>query len=367
MKRILHMTPPEINNGIYQYLFNHMKYIDQSKYRFEFLTRNKTDLMRTTEYQNVHFPIWSFENTEREGREGLRKEISSILDQGFDAIHLHTSFWRGFLIEELAMQMGVPQIIVHAHSAGIDFVSPDERSRLLAIHENYKCQFHMGMATDVCACSMLAGEWLYGDNIPKNQIRILKNAVDIERYRFQPKIRAHMRRKLGLNDKLVIGNIGRYSYQKNQAFLIRAFAKAYQKNNRLFLLLIGQGALKAHLMSLIKELGLNECAVCMDWQEHVEDYLQVMDIFCLPSHFEGLVISAIEAQAMGIKCLVSDKVSEEVKITNLLEFLPLEENRWASLLEETVRCDDRKQMADEISKHGYDIQSAAKKLMLLYG
>lgn len=237
MKRILHMTPPEINNGVYKYLFNHMKYINQSEYQFEFLTRNKEDLMKSKEFHEYHFPIWSFTNTERNGREGLRKEIVRILDNGFDAVHLHTSIWRGFLIEEIAMEVGIPQVIVHSHSTGVDFVSAEDRKRLLKIHEEYKRQFDMRMATDVCACSKMAGEWLFGKQIPRDQIKILPNAIDVEQYHFNPEIRKLMRNRMGVEDRIVIGNIGRYSYQKNQEFLIRAFVKAWQKRNSLFLIL----------------------------------------------------------------------------------------------------------------------------------
>lgn len=364
--RILHMTPPEIHNGVYQYLFNHMKYIDRGKYQFEFLTRNKAGLMETKEYRQYHFNVWSFENTQRDSEEGLRREIVRILDHGFDAIHLHTSMWRGFLIEEIAMEMGIPQVIVHSHSTGADFILREERNRLLKIHETYKKQFCMEMATDVCACSRLAGEWLYGEQIPRDLIKILSNAVEVEKYHFNPEKRKQVRGRLGLDDRVIVGNVGRYSYQKNQEFLIRAFAKACRKNRKLFLVLIGQGELKGQLVRLIDELGIAGSAVCMDWQEHVEDYLQAFDLFCLPSHFEGLSICAVEAQAAGLRCLVSDTLAEETKITGLVEFLPLMEEVWTDVLAETRIDKDRKWYDHEIAAHGYDIKSAAVKLMGLY-
>ena len=364
--RILHLTPPEINNGVYKYVFNHLQYIDQTKYQFEFLTRNKKALMQTKEYQKYHFNIWSFENTERDGKEGLRREIIRILRNGFDAIHLHTSVWRGFLIEQVAMEIGIPQVIVHSHSTGVDFMAKEDRDRLLAIHEEYKQQFNMSMATDVCACSKLAGEWLYGSSIPRNHILILPNAIDVRKYHFDVEKREHTRKELGISDRIVIGNVGRYSFQKNQEFLIRVFAKAYQKNKKLFLLLIGQGELKAYLKNLIKQLGIENNAICMDWQEQVEDYLQAMDIFCLPSHFEGLSICAVEAQAAGLKCYISDTLSEETRITDLIEYLPLEEDIWATVLAEAQINTNRKWMDKEISEHGYDIKSAARNLIELY-
>lgn len=364
--RILHMTPPEINNGVYKYLFNHMEYIDQSRYQFEFLTRNKEDLMKTKEYQDYHFNIWSFENTQRDNSDALRREMLRILDNGFDAIHLHTSIWRGFLIEKIAMEIGIPQVVVHSHSTGVDFALKEDRDRLLAVHEEYKRQFNMEMATDVCACSRLAGEWLYGEQIPRSRIKILPNAVDVGKYHFNMEKRKHMRNKMGLNDRIVIGNVGRYSYQKNQEFLIRVFEKARRKNNKLFLMLIGQGELKGHLENLIKKLGVEDSAVCLDWQENVEDFLQAMDAFCLPSHFEGLGISVIEAQAAGLNCYVSDKVPREAGVTDLVRFIPLKEDIWENVLIEAQINTDRKWVDDEIKKQGYDIASAAEVLMNIY-
>ena len=152
MKKILHMTPPDIRNGVYRYIFNHMKYINQNEYRFDFLTRNKDDLMKTSEYQEYGFKIQSFANTERDSKDGLRREIYRILENNYDAIHLHTSAWRGMLIEEIAMEMQIPQVIVHSHSTGVDFQSAEEREKVVKIHEEYKREFDFRYATDVCAC-----------------------------------------------------------------------------------------------------------------------------------------------------------------------------------------------------------------------
>lgn len=111
---------------------------------------------------------------------------------------------------------------------------------------------------------------------------------------------------------------------------------------------------------------MEDSAVCLDWQENVEDYLQVMDVFCLPSHFEGLSICAVEAQAAGLKCYVSDTLSKETRITDLVEYLPLDESIWENILIGAQRANDRKWVDDEIVRHGYDIRSAAGKLVEVY-
>ncbi len=366
MKKILHMTPPDINNGVYRYIFNHMPYIDQNEYCFEFLTRNRQDLMATKEYKQYHFMIRSFQNTERESKNGLREEMMDILGSGYDAIHLHTSFWRGFLIEEVAMELQIPHVIVHSHSTGIDFTDEEERNKLLQIHEGYKRAFDFNKATDVCACSRLAGEWLFGSQIPQEEIKILPNAIEVEKYHYQPKVRRKMREKLGIENRIVIGNVGRYCYQKNHRFLVRAFSKALEQNPKLFLILIGQGELEDGICAFVKELGIENSVLCLGWQANIEDYLQAMDVFCLPSLFEGFPISVIEAQAAGLPCFVADTVTREAGITDLVSFMPLDEEIWCQALA-GCRAEHSRERVDElIGKKGYDIKMAAGRLRELY-
>ena len=210
--KILHMTPPDINNGVYRYIFNHMRYMEMGKYEFAFLTKGAEELRRTEEYRQYGFQVHTLHNRQRDSREGLRSEIIRVLCQGYDVIHLHTSSWRGFLIEETAMEMGIRKVIVHSHSTGIDVADGAEREKQLREHERYKKQFTMEYATDVCACSGLAADWLFGPGIPREVIRILPNAIDVGKYRFCPEIREKIRRRLNLEKRIVIGNVGRYSY-----------------------------------------------------------------------------------------------------------------------------------------------------------
>lgn len=364
--KILHMTPPDINNGVYRYIFNHMHYMDMQKYQFAYLTKGAEELKSCNEYQQYGFTVHMLHNTQRDSREGLRKEIVNILSQGYDAIHLHTSSWRGFLIEQIAMEMGIGKVIVHSHSTGIDVADSVEREKQIEEHEVYKNQFSMKYATHVCACSVLASDWLFGSQIPRNLVHILPNAIEIEKYHFNLGKRREIRRCLNLENRIVVGHVGRYSYQKNQDFLIRAFAKAYARNLSLFLLCMGEGEQLEALKKLIKQLHIEDSVLCMDWQENVEDYLQAMDIFCLPSRFEGLGISAIEAQAAGLRCLISSCVPREVQITDLVKFLPLKEDCW---IEELTGCRVdvyRDRQDEQIAKAGYDIRIAAERLGELY-
>ena len=365
--KILHMTPPDINNGVFRYIFNHMRHMDMQKYQFAFLTKGAEGLRLTEEYHQYGFPVYALHNRQRDSQEGLRREVLNVLSQGYDVIHLHTSSWRGFLIEQIAMEMGVGKVIVHSHSTGVDVADARERKKQIEEHERYKNQFSMEYATDVCACSMLAAEWLFGFRIPREQIQVLPNAIDVRKYHFRPKKRKEIRICFNLENRIVIGNVGRYSYQKNQEFLIRAFAKAHGRNRSLFLLCLGEGAFLEQLKALAGQLGIADSVLFMEWSDHVENYLQAMDVFCLPSHFEGLPISAIEAQAAGIRCLISENVTKEVQVTDLVTFLHLKETCWAEYLAGCVVDTHRDRQDEKIAEAGYDIRFAAKKLEKFYG
>lgn len=363
--KILHMTPPDINNGVYKYIFNHMAYMDQSKYQFSFWTKGKAELMETDEYKKYGFDIFEIKNVERGDKEAFRKDIEDVLSKGFDAVHLHTSSWRGFFIEQVAMEMGIKRVIVHSHSTGIDVIDELERAERIRIHEDFKEKFSFEYATDICACSGLAAEWLYGANVSKEDVVILPNAIETDKYIFYPLIRSEMRNRLGLENKTVIGNVGRYSYQKNQEFLIRCFAKAFEKNTSLYLLCLGQGDELENIKELSVSLGIEHAVMLLDWKNNIWDYLQMMDAFFLPSRFEGLPISLIEAQAAGLNCIVSDTVTRESAITDLVKYIPLTEEAWIKEMVD-VEVKPRKNMYEIISSAGYDIKTAAEGLMRFY-
>ena len=366
MKRVLHMTPPEIKNGVYRYIFNHMRYVNQNEYQFCFLTKSAEELKKTPEYESYHFPVYELKNVQRNGRDTFIKEINNILDEGFDAIHLHTSLWRGFLIEEIAMERKIRKVIVHSHSSGADFADFEERNKLLCEHEAFKRRFNMNYATDVCACSWLAADWLFSENIPRDKIIILPNAINVEDYKLDTVKRKQIRESLKLQGKTVLGNVGRYCYQKNQEFLVKVFNMAHNINPNLFLIMVGQGESIDKIRRMICEFDLEKDAYCFEWREDISNLLLAMDIFCLPSRFEGLPISLVEAQVSGLKCLVSENVTREVNFTGNLEYLPLDEKVWVDAILSNDNKSFREDKSKTISEAGFDIKSSWKKLIQLY-
>ena len=366
--RILHMTPPIVNNGVYKYILNNWEYMDHDKFRFSFLMQAPEELKKTEEWKKYKFEIRSFSIPQRVDPERFRKEIYDILSDNYDVIHLHTSYWRGFMIEEIAMELGIPKVIVHSHSTNVDQIDPVERAKQLAEHERLKALFSEKYATDFWACSKLAADWLYNPSIPRDKIKILPNAIDTKKFKFNPEARKALRQRLGVEDSFVIGNIGRFEYQKNQEFLIDVFREIHKEYPKTKLILIGEGRNKAKLEELILEYSLEKAVELVSWQDNVEEWYSAFDVFCLPSRFEGLPITVVEAQASGLPCILSDIITDEVEITQLVQRIPLIAKEWEDIIRDILSSFsiDRGDYQKELKMSGYDIEDSAKRLMELW-
>lgn len=367
--RVLHMTPPDAKNGVYKYIFNHMQYMDHNKFEFGFLTRAAHELEQSDEYSKLRFHIHPFVSTQRDNPRGLEKETRNVL-KNYDIIHLHTSSWRGFMIEELAMELGMKKVIVHSHSTGIDVSDQAERQKQLQEHIKYRERFSEKYATDFWACSHEAGDWLFGNSIPKEKIKYLPNAIHTKKYMFDEAIRNKVRNDLGIESNFVIGNVGRYTYQKNQDFLIRCVAKIKEKYPNIILLCIGQGEMLDAYKRLIGDMDLCENIKLLGWQNNIQNYLQAMDVFCLPSLFEGFPISAIEAQASGLPSMLSTRITDDVRITDLIDYYDLNLDIWVAEIEKRINefynPGERCGYDTKVAEKGYDLRYSAQLLESMY-
>lgn len=364
MKRIVHFSLANAKGGITQYVLNNWKYIDKSRFHFDVVTfGGKLDFQDRLEADRCK--IFYVKNRAEENLEAFQNEIKQIFLQGYDAVHLHTNYWKSFELEKLAKQADIPKIIVHAHNTGV--FDDKERKEKESRHYSMFAELTPDIATDFWACSKVAAKWLYGDKIPEKRIRILHNAVDVEIFRFKYQIREKYRKQLGWEDNFIIGHVGRFSYQKNHEFLIQAFKAIARKNERARLLLIGKGPLEDSISSLVERNGLADKVYFAGTREDVNSWFQAMDVFVLPSRFEGLPIVAVEAQASGVPCLVSDTITRETRITDRIEFLPLKMETWCDRLLLTEKdVGDRERYADQVRKSGYDIKEYIKVLESLY-
>lgn len=226
------------------------------------------------------------------------------------------------------------------------------------------------VATDFFSCGKDAAIWLYGKKFCDcHEIVVLNNAIHSSLYRENEAVRKEMRTKLNLEGNFVVGHVGRFLPVKNHSFIVKVFQAIYKKNPSARLLLIGDGNLKKEIEEKISALGLKDAVILTGNVPDVYNYTQAMDVFLFPSHYEGLPLVLIEAQAAGLKCFSSaGAVTEEVNLTGLVEYIPLSKpvEDWADRILKYAVGYKRKDTYEEIVKSGYDAETAVKWLQNFY-
>lgn len=196
--------------------------------------------------------------------------------------------------------------------------------------------------------------------IRSKKIQYVYNSVSVSTFQYQETVRSAMREKLGVSDAYVIGHVGNFLYVKNHTFLLDVFAKVAQKDSSARLLLIGDGDLFAQMQAKAAALQIQDRVIFAGRVSDVQNYFQAMDVFVLPSHFEGMPIVSCEAQVNGLPCLLSDKISKDARIINHCRFLPIDSAQcWA---EEILRCkkDSRKDAVVVNKNYIYDNRKIAE-------
>ena len=247
--------------------------------------------------------------------------------QEFAAVHGHMTSTAAIYLPE-AKRVGIPLTIAHARSAGVDKGLKGTITKFLRKNLYKKCD-------RMFACSDLAAEAVFGKKrYEENRVTILPNAVDTKEFLPNEEERTRIRKQYGLEDKFVVGHVGRFHYAKNHEFILRIFAEVIKEKKNAMLMLLGDGPLKTEMEQLSEQLGIAEKVIFAGNQTPVAPFYQAFDVLLFPSRFEGLPGTVVEAQAAGIPCLISDAITKEVKATELVHFMSIEEEekKWADVL-----------------------------------
>lgn len=281
----------------------------------------------------------------------------------YDAVHIHSGSTTVLAYAAYAAHLcGVPNIIVHSHCTNID-------SLKYRLTKRYAATFFRRYPTQFCACSYEAGEAKFPPDILREKLQVINNGIDLDRFAFRQDVRAEYRRKLGIGESaILVGHVGRFSEQKNHRFDLEILRelKRLSPGREFQLLWIGEGELEAELRRLTKETGLEESVIFQGVVSNVNDYLQAMDVFIMPSLFEGLGIVGVEAQAAGLPVLASDAIPRALGLTESVRFLPLDSpENWA---EQVLKaCRERKdENPQAIAAQGYSIRDTAAAVRNLY-
>lgn len=249
--------------------------------------------------------------------------------------------------------------IVHSHSTSNGTGIKAALKGLLQFPLRYEADYYL-------SCSDKAGTWLFGNNIiEKKNYSILKNAIDTRKFGYNSSNRMRMRDLLSLNGCYTYIHVGRFHESKNHVFLINLFKLIHDSYPDTKLLLLGDGELFPEIQDLIVKEKLLDSVILVGSVENTYDYLQAADCFLFPSLWEGLGMSVIEAQASGLHCICSTNVPEEVDITGLCEFVPLESDyEW--FCRACNRHTDRFDTSRSIIDSGYDIRETTLALTKIY-
>lgn len=358
--RILQVLTAMNRGGAETMVMNHYRALNRDKVQFDFLVHRieKGDYDDEIEALGGRifraFPIrpWSYYKyfcwldkffKEHEGE--------------FLAVHGHIQENSGFALK-YARKHGISNLVASSHIAelGLDLKYPFRKFGKIWTKK---------YATIRLACGTKAGEFLY-ENL---NFKLFNNAIDANRYRFFPATRKLMRKQFDIaDDNFVIGSVARFSPQKNHAFIIKCFVETLKLIPSARLMLVGTGVLMEDVKELTKRLEVFDKVIFTGLRADVPDLLQAFDVFLMPSVFEGLPVSVIEAQAAGLPCVLSDVIDSETDITGNLTFESLSSplSLWAK---DIADCQHivRKDSFDAIEKNGYDIHSNITKLLSFYG
>lgn len=253
-----------------------------------------------------------------------------------------------------AKRSGIPITAAHARNAGVVKGPKGIATRF----------FRSGLAdkADVLfACSKLAGEDVFGKKaVEEGRVKIIHNAIDVKRFTYDGEMRNAVRTELGIADALVLGHVGRFDYQKNHPYLLEVFAAVRRQRPESVLLLLGDGGARPAMEERCRELGIADRVRFLGNRKDTERYYQAMDVFLLPSFFEGLPGVLVEAQAAGLACIVSDTVTREAQATDLVNWLSIDEppERWAQeILKRAAYV--RRDTTGELTRAGFDVRTQA--------
>ena len=249
----------------------------------------------------------------------------------------------------VASVWGMPgkKIVVHSHNNSVKTIKRHKMLRPL-----------LNVIADIkLSCSVSAAEFMFGKSKLK-QVQIIHNAIFIDKYIYSDSIRRKTREEMNLCKEFVVGHIGRLFYQKNTLFLLDIFSELVKKNQNSVLLIAGDGEDRELVEENIRKKKLEDKVKLLGMRDDIPRLLQAFDVFVLPSRFEGLPVVAIEAQAAGLHCFCSNKITKDVDITGNVKFIDLERTAedWSDAIL-SHRKYQRKLLSEELNKAGYGIEN----------
>ena len=372
--RILNVVGRMDRGGIETLIMNVYRQIDRSKVQFDFLAHygkenaDYNEEIRALGGRIYEMPVIKSTTKTYYGRfftycRALKKFFKEHPE--YHVVHGHMTNTAAIYMPIAKKYGKVTHTIAHSHLTQ----TQKTVSRLAALGTDVLRAPIRKEATDYFACSEMAALWLYKqEDLDAGRVHIIPNGVHTEKFDYNPEKRQAVRRDLGVEDAIVLGHVGRFFPQKNHSQLLDIFCHYHAVHPNAVLLLVGEGELQEEMRQKAERLGLGDSVRFLGLRSDVEDLMQAMDLFLMPSLYEGLPVVGIEAQAAGLPMVVSTEITEELNITGQVHFVPLAEapDVWAKVIDDTIGRYERASTVEMMKKAGYDIETTAAFLQDFY-
>lgn len=360
--RVLHEDVKLEQGGIESFLINVYRHIDREKVQFDFLVHREEEGFYDKEIIELGGRIYRTPSFNPFHYKSFMGSIELILKEHpeYKVIHAHSDLNMWPLI--MAKKVGIQTRICHSHNAK----SVLNLKYFFMLWEKLRIKRY---CTNMFMCSTPAGIWSFGKKaVEKGNVVFIKNGIDVEKYEFNENIRHEYRKKFKLENKIVIGHVGRFMQQKNHTYLIDIFSEIHKKNRNTVLLLIGDGRLIEEIKRKVSNMGIDNAVKFLGLRDDVNKLMQAMDLFLFPSLWEGLPLTGVEAQTAGLPIVMSDVITNEVCITNNILKLSLKKpaSYWAQSALDHIDRFNRVNVSDKIIESGFDIKTTAKWLEKFY-
>lgn len=369
--RVLQVISKPQLGGVETMLMNVYRNIDRDKVQFDFTSHEIDEGGYYNEVLSLGGKVHNIEPIRKIGVLKYIKQIKRLVkENNYNVVHSHISINNSFVL--LGAKLGGAKIRVsHAHTT-----TTEKPNNIVynMITTAMKCINKM-VATRYCACGKLAAEFLYGKKCVKSgKVKIINNAIDINKFKKYYGLKNEIKEKYDISkDVKVIGHIGRFDGPvKNHEFIIKIAEKLKEEKRlqKFLFVLVGNGENLEKYKKIVKEKKLSNNILFFGTSNNIPEVMQIFDVFILPSLYEGLPVVEIEAQAAGVRSIVSNKVTKEIDLgIGLVDFAGIDDeniNEWIELLGKPNEKLDYEKINEALEKNGYNVQSTVKSFYELY-
>lgn len=365
--KIAHVAGGLTTGGVEAVIYNYFSHMDTAQYELVYISYDTPDPKVKERFEALGFTVYTVTKKKENFIKSCREVFCILKKHDIQIIHSHMTLMC-FITNIIGMAAGVKVRISHSHL--VERPSGKLKKYIFCIYK----YLSRVTATDYFTCSHDAGIYLFGQKAyASGKIHLLNNAFSISSYAYDKALADQSRKENNFENTIVIGNVGRFTEQKNQEFILDIFKIFHSKCPDSRLLFVGSGPMMEEIESRVRHMGLEGYVIFTGSVTHPEKWYMSMDIFLFPSRYEGLGIAAVEAQAASLPVLASEAVPRGIVVSENVEFLPLTASPevWAAQLQKLLDTRNlprrhTQRLTDSLRKHHYDINQEVAWLDLFY-